>query len=638
MALIPWAEWRPDVSDYNGSHSRTITNVFPRGDGYGPIAGLSAYSDALPEACRGLFAGLLTDGTIAVFAGTSTALYRLDNSDLSWDLVSKTDATELDYTGSTNIGNATGGGNLAAAFDGGTAETAANSASLAAVNSASVGKTLATNAAVRTCKIYGSNDAGYVSAINPTVVANMYGKTGAAPTLFNGTEGTLIGTLSFTDTADESVARTITSTDPHSLWTHIWVDITHNGAANAVNIAELEFFSADAYTLPAGNQWQFAQMANEVIAVNGSDTPQALTLGSDTVFSDLAGSPPTATYVTIINEHVILSGLTGAPFRIAWSARSDPAAWTAGTDGSDIQDFPEGGIVRGVAGGEYDGLVFQENVIRRLVYVGGTLVFEISRIVNDRGLVAPYSLVRAAGRTFFLSAAGFEEIISGGVPNPIGKERFDRTFQAEWDSSAKQLMIGVADPRSTRIFWFYKSLLGTTGLFDKGIVWDYAIGRGARIEGITGEFVAPIAQPGVTLEGLDSISSSIDALSVSLDDISISSGTYLAFANSSHVLSFMSANVLEAVIETADIVNEKRVFVRGARPITDADGVLGSVYYRQKSSDTPAATGEMAMNDVGFTPHRIDTRHARFRNRIPASENWSFSIGVEPDMVPTGRR
>ena len=68
---------------------------------------------------------------------------------------------------------------------------------------------------------------------------------------------------------------------------------------------------------------------------------------------------------------------------------------------SDFQEFPDGGIVRGVAGGEF-GVIFQDGVIRRMVYaVGAPYVFQIDRIAEDKGLLAPYSLIRAGDNIFW---------------------------------------------------------------------------------------------------------------------------------------------------------------------------------------------------------------------------------------------
>src|SRR5882724_187908 len=88
MPLVPFGDYRPDVSDYEGQATRNIGNVIPRGDGYGPFPGLSTYTSALPSACRGAFYALKFDGSVVTFAGTSTVsgskLYKLDNTNYTW--------------------------------------------------------------------------------------------------------------------------------------------------------------------------------------------------------------------------------------------------------------------------------------------------------------------------------------------------------------------------------------------------------------------------------------------------------------------------------------------------------------------------------------------------------------------------
>jgi hypothetical protein len=634
-----WGEWRPDVSAYQGSHSPTITNVYPRGDGYGPVPSFAGLSDALPAACRGFFVAFDDDATIAVFAGTATRLYRMNLSTYAWHDVSQTDATKLTISGLTSIGDLTGGGNLAAAFDADTTQVQAAAATKASATTAYVGKTFTTATAIRSAKIYGSSDAGYVSGANPSVTVKLYGKQGVAPV--SGTDGTEIGTATFSDTADEQVARTITATDLTTMWDHVWVYFTQGGAAATMGVVELELFGADDYTSIAGTaQWQFAQFGTDVIAVNSSVNPQRFTLGSSSIFADLAGSPPIAAYVTVIAEFLVLSGLTANPFRIQWSARSDITGWVAATNESDFQDFKDGGLVRGVAGGEF-GIVFQDNVVRRLTYSPGTgLIFEIDRISEDMGLFAPYSMVRARDQIFCLSQHGFQKWTPLTGFMPIGKEKVDRSFFKDWDSNNKQLMIGANDPTSTRVLWAYKSVQGTSGLFDRIIAYDWMLERWSGFINVAGEYIATGANPGVTLDALDSINTSIDALTVSLDDFPTGFANKVAMADSSHVFGLLSGPNMEAILETADISDGyKRMFVQGQRPVTDAPTVYGSVSVRQKTSDPLGFGTETLKNAVGFCPHRADTRVARYRNRFPAAMDWTFSIGVEP-MVSrtTGRR
>src|SRR5689334_20292248 len=88
MPLLSYADYRPDVSDYEGQATRNILNVVPRGDGYGPFPSFSAYTGALPAACRGAFYALKSDGTVVTFAGTVDRLYQLNNTDFTWKNVS----------------------------------------------------------------------------------------------------------------------------------------------------------------------------------------------------------------------------------------------------------------------------------------------------------------------------------------------------------------------------------------------------------------------------------------------------------------------------------------------------------------------------------------------------------------------
>src|SRR5262245_13598882 len=115
--------------------------------------------------------------------------------------------------------------------------------------------------------------------------------------------------------------------------------------------------------LPTFYHWQFAQFGNFVIAVQPNVAPQVFDITSSSNFANLAGSPPQAAYVATVGLFLVLSGLTSNPYRIQWSGQSDVTNWTPGTGLSDFNDFPDGGIVRGVAGGEA-GVIFQDSVIR----------------------------------------------------------------------------------------------------------------------------------------------------------------------------------------------------------------------------------------------------------------------------------
>lgn len=394
-----------------------------------------------------------------------------------------------------------------------------------------------------------------------------------------------------------------------------------------------------AYTaLSASSQWRFRQFNSFVIAVQANTVPQVYDLTSSTAFADLAGSPPQAAYVDIINRFVVLSGLASFPYRIQWSGLNATTTWTSGVNSSDFQDLPDGGIVRGIAGGDQSGIIFQDQSIRRMSFVPGSpFVFQIDRISQDKGLFAPHSVVRGGEVVYFYAGQGFHKIAPGGFPEQIGRERVDRTFLSDLDKGSLQLFMGAADPRTSRVYWAYKSVSGATGLYDKILGYDAALDRFFQIS-MSGEYLLGLSQTGLTLENLDTISPSIDSLTLTLDAYATAVQPEVGQFNSSHTLGFFRGNNLEATFESSEQGTDgQRIFIRGFRPITDSATVFGSVSYRETLSDTPTDLAEVSRNTrTGRCDFRRSTRYARFKQRIPAGTTWTFSAGYEPDADPEG--
>ena len=488
MPLLQFADWKPDTSDYEGTSLHNVLNAVPRGDGWGPFPSFSAYTQALPAACRGAIYALKSDGTVITFAGTSTKLYKLNNTDFAW----------------TNV----------------------------------------------------SLGAGTYSALS------------------------------------------------------------------------------------VNTNWQFAQAGNLVFATQANAVLQVFDLSSSTAFANALGSPPQSAYISVVGRFLVLSGLLSQAYRIQWSGLNNFNAsdsWTSGVKSSDFQDFPDGGIVRGVAGGEA-GIIFQDQAIRRMSYVAGSpIIFQIDRITQDKGLFAPYSIIRAGEIIFFYAGQGFHKIAPGGIPEQIGREKVDRTFLADLDKGNLGLFMGSADPRTTRVYWAYKSVSGTGGTYDKILGYDYLLDRFFPISA-TGEYLLGISQTGLTLESLDTISSSLDALTLSLDSYATAVQPQIAQFNSSHLLGFFSGTNLEATIESAEQgTDENRITVRGFRPVTDSATVYGSLTYRDTQALTSTSGTEVALNSrTGRCDMMRDARYIRYKVRVPAATTWSFMAGVVPDITTNG--
>lgn len=397
----------------------------------------------------------------------------------------------------------------------------------------------------------------------------------------------------------------------------------------------------DHYSALSGSaQWQFAQTGNLVWATQANDLLQVFDLSSATAFSNSLGSPPQAAYISVVGRFLVLSGLLSQPYRIQWSGLNNfnaSTSWDNVTASSNYQDFPDGGIVRGVAGGEF-GIVFQDQAIRRMSYIpGSAIIFQIERISDQKGLFAPYSIVRSGETILFYSNQGFQKIEPGGIPEQIGREKIDRTFLTDLDTTSLQLMIGASDPRTSRVYWAYKSAGGASGLYDKILGYDKLLDRFFPTI-MSGEYLLGISQAGLTLESLDMLSSSIDVLTLTLDAYATSVQPEIAQFDATHKQGFFRGSNLEATIETAEQGTDgERIMVNPFRVITDAPTYYGSCSYRETVQDTAISTPEIVRNSrTGKCDVRRSTRYSRFKVRIPAGTAWTFASGVETDISQDG--
>lgn len=93
MAMISFAEWRPDVAELNSGFAGDVLNVLSADGSYIPAPSFAAVTSALEGVCLGGFLARELDGTITIFAGTADKLWILDNNTQDWTDASQTGVT-----------------------------------------------------------------------------------------------------------------------------------------------------------------------------------------------------------------------------------------------------------------------------------------------------------------------------------------------------------------------------------------------------------------------------------------------------------------------------------------------------------------------------------------------------------------
>lgn len=397
--------------------------------------------------------------------------------------------------------------------------------------------------------------------------------------------------------------------------------------------------AATTYAATDDAPWSFAAFGNFVIAVNQNDDPQVYEIGVDVAFRDLAGSPPRAGIVKIWGDFVALMKLTGNPNRVQWSGLNNAEFWTPGSSNSDYQDFPDGGSVQGSSEAT-NPLVFLETAIQRGTFVPGSIeVFTFQKIHEKRGAKSPYSIATRGAYAFYCDEGGFFQISPDGSLNSIGFEKVDRTVFKRLQASSISKISGAVDPFYSRVYWVVD--YAGTGVYDQMLVYDWNLTKWTPIE-VSVSKVFPFATIGSTLEGLDSISSSLDELPFSLDSKAWQGGAPIlgAFDASNRLGAFLGEN-LEATIVSQEFGDTAGGVTRTTRtyPVVDTNQIFVSIGHRFRRSDVPTWTTEQVPSyNTGQVRKRSRSRFHRFKVRIPESTSWNHMQGIDVDFAPAGLR
>ena len=382
-------------------------------------------------------------------------------------------------------------------------------------------------------------------------------------------------------------------------------------------------------------RWEFVQWGGDVFATNYHDPVQSFTLGASTATA-LGGSPLQARHIATARNFVFLAdvqdngGGNPNPTKIAWSALNDPTSWTASaaTQADSETLRGSGGPIQRVFGGEYV-IVFQEKAIWRMEYAGPPTVWQFDEIEPSIGLIAPGAAALASQDIYFLSERGFMVLRSGSRVEPIGAEKVDRFVLDDIDRTNLHRMSCVADSETHRVYWAYPAETNTGGLCNRLIVYDFAIGRWSYSEQDT-EQILIAATPAYTLEGLDSVSTDLDALPVSLDDPAWNGGvSQLAKFDGDHKLSFFSGAAMAAQFEPRElqITPGRRTLLTAVRPLIDGGAVTVEIGCRQSQGDSVNWLPAAPVNTNGRATRRKNARYHRLRLNV--SGNWTHAQGFE---------
>jgi hypothetical protein len=436
----------------------------------------------------------------------------------------------------------------------------------------------------------------------------------------------------FKDITEYSTALTARCQGAFSLRDNSGTTATYAGDATKLYLLSSATFTdasrlvGGAYATPTDNQWRFAKWGNTVIAVNGADNPQSITVGTAN-FALLAGTPPVARHIGVVRDFVVMGNITGAQNRIQWSSSNNSTSWATGVNEANQQDIPDAGKVQAIIGGAV-GYVFMERQIIRMTRSPSPVTFQIDVVESNRGALAPYSVVALGQNAIYLSQDGLY-MFDGNQSVPLGAEKFDRTILSELNFSALDRVTAAIDPYNKVYLMAYPTGSSTTP--NKLLIYKWDTQR-ASYAVLDIEILMQLFPLGVTLEGLDAYSASIETLTPSMD-AAIWQGGQLTMGvfSSAHKLGFFTGSNLAATMTTQEVQPnpEGRAFISEMVPLIDTTQATVAVATRETQQATASYTPENNIASTGSIYTRASGRYFRTRVTTPAGASWTYCQGVD---------
>lgn len=406
--------------------------------------------------------------------------------------------------------------------------------------------------------------------------------------------------------------------------------------------------SGSTYSTQSIQFWKFRQFGSLVIATNFANTPQKITIAGAGNFSDLTGAPK-ASHIGIINNFVFLGDTNDAtnghlPYRVRWSAIGDATDWpTLGTtDASDKQSDaeelnPAYGRVRAITDGEQSGLVFQENAITRFTYVGGSAIFEVDTFERSRGLYGPFSFAQIGDIVIFLANNGFY-LTDGVSVSSIGVGRVDSLVIDNIDASYPERVTTAIDYENKLVYFSYPDTSATNGTPNKVVIYNYVEDKWTTASE-TLEMVFSSKSLGYTMDGLDSVSGSLDALPASLDSSVWTGGSPLAGGfDTSHKVGSFDGAAKTATLDTAEapLNDGGMAYVDGVRPLVEGGATTVTLLTRDLQTSSQSAGSAVSANSrTGIANFRSTARyHAA---RLSISGGFTSAVGADVLFEPAGQ-
>ena len=255
------------------------------------------------------------------------------------------------------------------------------------------------------------------------------------------------------------------------------------------------------FDLDDEGRWRFAMFGNDCIAVCGTSDPILVT-DTGTAFATLAGIPPRAKVVAVVNPGgsgafvflLNLSPPTGTtsdaltPTMWWCSAIGDDATWTPGTDTQSANGYlnETPGEITGAKAQGPNLLVYKQRAIYCFEYAGPPTIWNPRLVSSEAGALSQEAIIDLGDGQACMGYDDFYLVDGAGNPQPIPNElrRYlfldNGTGRGDLDRNVQYAVWGRYDRARQVCYWHYPSIDATAGTpqaCDKYVAWHRPSGR-----------------------------------------------------------------------------------------------------------------------------------------------------------------
>jgi len=380
--------------------------------------------------------------------------------------------------------------------------------------------------------------------------------------------------------------------------------------------------------------WNFVAFGDLVIATNYTDDIQVFDTATDTDFSQLSSTAPRCRTMFVLKNFLVcldvVDGDGSTSYRARWSPLGDPEGdWTDIDLQADFQDIIGGSSANYVGFSIQDvGYITQNQNIIRMEYIAGTAIFRFENVEDAKGSKFYRGAVTNGRDIFYRGVDGFYQF-NGVYSAPIGSGKVDNYFNESFNASYPYNVLAAIDPYNKLVVFAYPSKTSSGGTPDTMLIYNWSVQKWAVIEQDI-QLLFNYVSSTYTLEGLDAISTSLDALPFSLDSQNWKGGTPIfgAFDNVNRLGSF-EGSPKEATLGSGEIrFNENgKSTIHSVIPYIEGSSTLTArLGMRDNLSDSITWTDIIGKNSI--TGEFDFCRTSRYSClELLISGDWKKSIG-----------